>query len=176
MENKRQISSNAILIFGIIIASVIIIISLLTVAYSRYVKKENSNATAQVAKMICEMEVKPSEGNDEIINPYCEITVKDYQENQITQTDLQYRIKVEAKDNRILPEHYWKDEDGNIIARSVDVKDGNGNITERTIEFPIQYFKNNVKETKKFTIVFLNTGEEEIIRYVDFKLIAEQTK
>lgn len=178
MENKQNQSKkrNIILIAAIIcILIVIAVLGIISIrAYSKYVESTSGNATVQVAKMICEMDVQKSAATPTVINPYCVVTVRDYEGNQVTETDVNYRLEVVAKDNKVLPEFYWKNENGTIIARSQDTLDNQGNVTVRTAQFPTQTFSAGVSSSKAFTIVFLNTGEEDILRIVDFNLVAVQ--
>lgn len=174
-ENKNKMSTtNKVLILAIILALIIVTVTIFTIGYSKYIYTDQGFATADIATMICEMQVESSEKTDTIINPYCTITVSDYDNNKTTETDIGFTIEVKPKENFVLPEFEWKDSKGQIIARSVDVVDAQGNITARTAEFPKQTFKNGQAEDKVYTIVFKNTGEEEVTRKVEFELHAIQ--
>ena len=110
--------------------------------------------------MICELEVESSEADETIINPYCTVKVKNYNDkDEITQTDLSFKIEVKPKGDFVLPEYYWKDSAGTILAQSTEVT---GSMTH------------NAKENKEYTIVFLNSGEEDVVRNVDFNVVAIQ--
>lgn len=176
MENPNKSNSiNKWIILGIIIALIVIIVSLFSLGYSKYTKELTGSATAQVATMICEMEVQSSEKSPTVINPYCTITVSDYDtNNKITETDIGFTIDVSPKGNFVLPEFEWKNSSGQVIARSVDVLDGGGNVIARTATFPKQTFESGQKQDKVYTIVFKNTGEEEVTRRVEFTLNAIQ--
>ena len=174
MSNNQKKLNNKFIIIAIILSLMIILAAIFTIAYSKFSETVSNNATAQVAKFICEMEVEKSEASETVINPYCVITVKNYSGNDVAETDVNYTLEVVPTDNIALPEFYWKNASGTIIARSQDVTDANNNVIARTAQFPTYTFEAGVQEESEFTIVFLNTGEEEILRYVDFNLIAVQ--
>lgn len=152
--------SNKTIFTAIIILILLIAIILSGFAYAKYVTSKEASATAQVAQLICEMEVQSSEADDTIINPYCTVTVKNYNsEEKITETDVNFKIEVTPKGDFVLPEYYWKDSTGTILAQSTEVSGS---------------FQNGVKDLKEYTIVFLNSGEEDVVRNVDFNLVAIQ--
>lgn len=157
-ENNKQ-ENNKLLI--IILLSILIILIIITsFAYAKYTTTKQASATAKIATMICELEVEASEADETIINPYCTVKVKNYNANdEVTQTDLSFKIEVTPIGDFVLPEYYWKDSSGTILAQSTEVT---GSMTR------------NAKETKEFTIVFLNSGEEDIVRNVDFNVVALQ--
>lgn len=154
-ENKTKIT-----IIGVILAIIILVIVIFTIAYAKYITSVSGQATGEIAKMICEMNVTSSEANKQVINPYCIVTVKNYNENnEITETDVNFKIEVAPKDNFEMPEYYWQNSEGVIVAQST-VLTGS--------------FKNGLKDLKEYKIVFLNSGEEDITRLVDFNLVAIQ--
>lgn len=154
-ENKTKIT-----IIGIILAIIILVIAIFTIAYAKYITSVSGQATAEIAKMICEMNVTSSEANKQVINPYCIVTVKNYNENnEITETDVNFKIEVTPKENFEMPEYYWQNSEGVIVAQSTAVTGS---------------FKNGLKDLKEYKIVFLNSGEEDITRLVDFNLVAIQ--
>lgn len=164
MDRKKKITLLALLLILLII-----IITAIGVAYSKYTTTANGTATAEVAKMICYMEVDSSEAEKTIINPYCTVTVKDFNvlqgnAQEVTETDVQYTITVTAKLDEngqpfVLPAYYWKNSSGTIIAQSTALT---GSFT-----------KGNA-ETHEYTIVFANNGEQDIKKYVEFNLQAVQ--
>ncbi len=158
---KENGTRNKIIIYLLLIFILILLmVVLIKTGYSKYTEEINGSTSAKVAKMICEIEVLPSEDNKEVINPYCIVTVKDYNNNdEITETDVEYTIEVLPKGDFKMPEYYWQDSNGIIIARSTQV---NG-----------RFVKGN-KNENKYKIVFLNSGEEDITRLVEFNLIAIQ--
>lgn len=160
-NNKKECLLNATWFRALII--VLICIVLLVVfgfAYAKYVTTKEGSATAEIANMICEMEVQASEANEEIINPYCIVTVKNYNANdEVTETSVNFKIEITPKEDFEIPGYYWEDENGTIVAQS----------TELTGSFSI-----DAKQTKQYKIVFLNTGEEDITKLVDFNLVAVQ--
>lgn len=154
-ENKTKIT-----IISIILAVIILVIAIFTIAYAKYITSVSGQATGEIAKMICEMNVTSSETNKQVINPYCIVTVKNYNENnEITETDVNFKIEIAPKDNFEMPEYYWQNSEGVIVAQST-VLTGS--------------FKNGLKDLKEYKIVFLNSGEEDITRLVDFNLVAIQ--
>ena len=174
MKDNQKQSINKFTIIAFILALMIMLVALFAIAFSRFSNTASGNATAQVARFICEMEVEKSETSDTVINPYCIVTVKNYSGNNVAETDVEYTLEVVPTDNIALPEFYWKNASGTIIARSQDVRDANNNVISRTAQFPTQRFTAGTSQESEFTIVFLNTGEEEILRYVDFNLVAVQ--
>lgn len=157
----KNIHNNRIVVFLILIILFLILITVIfETAYSRYMEQSEGQVSGEIAKMICEMEVIPSEADKTIINPYCMVTVKNYNSNnEITETNVKYTIDVVAKENFEMPEYYWQDTNGTILARSTSIK---GN------------FENEVKKSDGYKIVFMNTGEQNITRLVEFKLTAIQ--
>lgn len=128
--------------------------------YARYKETYNGAASAKIAKMICEMDVVPSENNKSLINPYCNVTVRNYDEdNNVAETDINYKIQVIPKDDLEDLEYYWKDSEGTKVAESTELTGS---------------FVNGVKDEAEYTIVFLNSGDKDINRSVEFKLIAVQ--
>lgn len=166
MNDKKNIKAIVI----IIIAIILVIASLIFgIAYSKY--KNNiaqGTATVDVAKMICYMDVDSSAAEKTVINPYCDITVKDFNVSggttEVTETDVQYTITVTALNDEnnqpfVLPPYHWENAQGTIIARSAPVTGT---------------FTHSQQATHTYRIVFQNDGTEDIIRYVRFDLTAVQ--
>lgn len=157
-ERKDKLIRTVILALTLII---ILIIVLMVFGYAKYISTYKGEAKAQIAQMICEMEVVPSEANKSIINPYCKVTVKNYNlNNDITETDVEYSVQVLPKDDFELPEYYWQNSDGVIISRNNELTGS---------------FKSGVKDETECTIIFLNSGEEDIIEKVEFNIVAVQS-
>lgn len=159
---KKRI--NKYIIYVVLI--IIVVAFIIRLGYAKYVQTFKGEASVQVAKMICEMEVIPNEENETLINPYCTIKVKNYrskenntQEEDITETDINYKIQVIKKDNLENIEYYWKDSGGTVVAESTELTGS---------------FVNGVKDEAEYKIVFLNSGDKDISRSVEFKLIAIQ--
>lgn len=160
VDKKRTSKGKKTIIIAVLVLILIITIILSVFAYAKYVTTKTATATAQIAQMICEMEVQPSDADKTIINPYCTVTVKNYNnEDKITETDVNYKIEVTPKGDFVLPEYYWKDTSGTILAQSTEIS---GN------------FQTGEKDSKEYIIVFLNSGEEDIVRNIDFNLVAIQ--
>lgn len=163
-ENNNTVNEKTkkkkIMHISIILLILIILVVLFGIAYSKYITTKTGSATVELAQMICEMEVQSSEANQTVINPYCVVTVRNYNDaDEISETDINFKIEVTPKEDFELPEYYWQDSKGTIIAQS----------TEATGSF-----KNGLKDLKEYKIVFLNSGEEDITRLVDFNLVAIQ--
>lgn len=160
-ENNATSSNKKYLILIILFLVVIAIIVLGRIGYSRYVHTQNGTATIKVATIACEMEVVSSEDSDAIINPYCTVVVKDYKDDTVTETDINFTVEVLPKGDFTLPDYIWKDSSGTVLARSTPLT---GTFTK------------GVKEDQQYTIVFLNSGETDISRMVDFNLVAVQAQ
>lgn len=145
-----------------IIVIIIAVIAVFGIAFAKYITELSGKTTSEVANMICEMQVTSSEANSQVINPYCIVNVKNYNDNnEITETDINFKIEVTPKENFEMPKYYWQDSEGVTIADSA-VLTGS--------------FKNGIKEEKQYKIVFLNSGEKDITRLVNFNLVAVQGK
>lgn len=160
MKNSKM--TNVLLILAV----VIVIIAISTFAYAKYSATKSGTATAVVADMICEMEVTGSSNTPTIIHPYCIVNLKNYKlsnnnEELVTETDVNFKIEVTAKEGNTLPEYYWKDNSDSTGRRIAESTALTGTL------------KNGVKEEKEYTIVFLNSGEGDI-KAVDFNLVAVQ--
>ncbi len=192
-NQKEKTYNNKFLAVSIIISVIILLVCIFTFAYAKYVSTVQGNATAQVAKMICEMSAVTSEKSSTIINPYCTVTVKNTktegeganQTTKRTETGVQYTLEVTPKDGRVLPEHYWVRVQGQtetILARSTDTLDAQNNVIARTASFPAQYFGNTQDETAVYKVIFINTGDETdplnssepLERTIDIQLVAVQ--
>ena len=161
VESKTQDKNkNKKMMLLILILSLVVLIVIASFAYARYLTTKEASATAKIAEMICEIEVQESQADKTIINPYCTVIVKNYNsENKVTETDVKYKIEVTPKGDFTLPEYYWKDSAGTILAQSTAVTGT---------------FEHGAKDEEEYKIVFLNSGEEDIVRYIDFNLVAIQ--
>lgn len=158
MKEKKD-KSVSIVILALMLIMVLIII-LVGFGYAKYIETYKGDASAEVAKMVCEMEVEQSEANKSIINPYCKITVRNYNANgDITETDVNYTIQVLTKDDLELPKYYWQDSNGTRVSENSELEGE---------------FKNGKQEEREYTIVFLNSGEKDILRTLEFNLVAVQ--
>lgn len=145
----------------IILITLLMLFILGTFIFGKYMSTKQANNAMQVAKMICEMEIEQSKDDRTNINPYCIVKVMNYDvKDKVSETDVNFKIEVTPKEGFVLPEYYWKDSEGTIVAQSTPVSGD---------------FKNGVKELKEYKIVFLNSGEKDIIENVDLNLIAVQT-
>lgn len=160
INNTNNKNKKKLFIILALLGILLLVAIIFPFAYAKFISTINASASAEVAKMICEIEVLPSENTSTIINPYCTVTVKNYNDkNEITETDINYKIEVLPKGDFTLPEYYWKDSEGTILAHSTALTGS---------------FKNGLKDLKEYKIIFLNSGEEDITRLVDFNLVAIQ--
>lgn len=163
-KQKKKITTLALLLILLII-----VITVIGISYARYVSSLRGIVSANAAKMICNLQVDSSGVDGTIVNPYCMVRVKDFNSlagntQEVTEVDVQYTITVVAKQDEngqsyVLPAYYWEDSNGTIIAHSTQIS---GTFT-----------KGNAA-THEYKIVFLNNGEEQIKKYVDFNLVAIQ--
>lgn len=163
---KVKTESNKNPIAVVILVILMLAIVAFTIAYSRFIANASGNAKVKIAEMICEMEVTPNhliQGEENAINPYCIVKVKNYKydtqtsQNKISQTDVNFKIEVTPKEGFILPEYYWLEEN-TVIAENEELtgKLVNGSLQEKT-----------------YKIVFKNSGEGGDGQ-VDFNLVANQ--
>lgn len=158
-KNKKKSRLFKVVYLGVILI-IVQIIFLVAFRFAKYKETYKGSASAEIAKMICEMDVVPSEDNKSIINPYCNIIVRNYDEsNKVSETDINYTIQVITKDNLELPGYYWEDAEGTKLQE-------NSNLAGK--------FENGVKDEKEYKIVFINSGEKDINRKIEFKLTATQ--
>ena len=184
---KYKKKNLAVLLLMLIILALVIFMA--STAYAKYVSSVKGNATAEIAKIICTMDVKSSSElnspDKTIVNPYYIITLKDFngsnesQPDEVTQADVNYTVSVTPKkdesgvDTFTLPTYCWYE------ISSPDAEHGTKIATSTPLTSLIASdgtFKGNVAETRYYKIVFLNSGEQDITRYVDFELKAIQDK
>ena len=162
--NNNKSKNIAVLAISILILILMIII--VGVAYAKYVTQVNGTATAQVAKMICNMDVTAANPDDQtIINPYCTVTLTDFNtvnnNENITETSLNYTVSVSPKSGlETLPAYYWEDSSGRRVGSASQPLTGS--------------FRKGVKETQTYKIVFINPGTADITAGIDFDLTAIQ--
>ena len=158
---------------NVILLVILIIILLLTViigiAYARFTKSANGTATATVAKVICNMNVVPCSARDNtIINPYCTVTLNNYNNPQdISQVNVNYKVEVELDSNSTLeemPTYYWLDSTGNRVPGINESQPLTGSLTkgnavseQYTIEF-VNEGNNTTTENMKFTLTAVQEG------------------
>ena len=59
-KHEKEKKKNKVLILSLSISIIMILIVIIGAAYARYVTKKNGNATAQVSRVICNMDVVSS--------------------------------------------------------------------------------------------------------------------
>lgn len=167
-ENNLNNSNDVKKRINIYVAVILIVVTIIISAgYAKYGQVFKGEANVQIAKMICEMEVIPNEESEPVINPYCTIKVKNYKpheditdsEEDIADTDINYKIQVIQKDDLESVEYHWKNSEGTIIAENTELTGS---------------FVNGVKDEAEYKIVFLNSGDKDISKSVEFKLVAVQ--
>lgn len=161
MGRKSLKESKKIMILCMLLMfAIILIIIFFDIGYSKYRTTSNGSSSYEVAHMICNIDVVPSDGDRAIINPYCTVTVRNYDsDDKVAETDVNYTISVTPKEDFVMPEYYWQDSSGRIVARSTEVAGK---------------FKKGEKGLDEYKIVFINSGEQDITRLVEFNLNAIQ--
>lgn len=135
----------------LLISILILVIIISTIAFSKYAKTLTGEGNAQTAQMICETSITAYDSTINNIDPYCQITVKNFNgNNKITETSLQYTITVSTTDGSTLPEYYCLNSQGNEIANS---STGNGAI--------IGELGCSEAESAIYTMHFVNAGDSE---------------
>lgn len=179
--NKNHKCGQKFIMALLTVLILVLVVVLFSMAYAKYVTSKQGSATAQVGKMICKMEVKPCEDNGKtIVNPYCDVTIKSFNgesgksaetgEGDVTETSINYKVKVVSTngDSESLPKYYWEDSDKKKIAGNADVlEENNKTDLEGT-------FNKGEKAEKKYKIVFVNTGEQDVTKSIKFELTATQ--
>ena len=150
----------ALLVLSLLL--LILLIAIVGIAYAKFTASVNGTATAQVAKMVCNMDVEPSAVNNTIINPYCTVTLTNFNNStDISQTDLNYRVEVSPKSGLLsLPTYYWEDEGGNRVGNTSSALTGS--------------FSRGIQDTQIYKVIFMNSGESDITAEINFDLIAIQ--
>nr|MBP3680424.1 hypothetical protein [Clostridia bacterium] len=158
--NNNKNKSNKILILCIISSIILVVISIFVFAYAKYKTTLTGATSKQVAKIICEMEVTQEDNSNNSINPYCNVSVKNYNnKNELTETNVTYKIEIQPKGDLVVPEYYWEDSKGVKVAYNTNVVGKLGHESE---------------EVNKYKVVFVNSGESQVTRVVDFNLVAVQ--
>lgn len=165
-NNNNKNKKLATLVISLLLLFLLIII--VGVAYAKFVMTAEGTATAQVAKMICNMNVAACDSNDQtIINPYCTVTLNDYNTvnnvDKITETNVNYRVEVSPASGstlQTLPTYYWMDSNDNIVGSASQPLTGS--------------FTKGNKETQVYRIYFVNAGSSNFLANIDFDLIAIQ--
>ena len=171
MSEINNTSNNKKKNIEILTLSALILLLLIVIAgtaYAKFVATANGTASAQVARLICNMNVTPCDPTDtEIINPYCTVTLKDFtaEDNteKITEASLRYTVSVSMNSNSslaTLPAYHWENA-----------------TTGQSVGTPSQpltgTFTKGNKETQVYKVVFDNAGTE-VTAQIDFDLTAIQ--
>ena len=168
-ENRttNQEKAKRLKIMIAILLTLIVCILIAGIAYAKFAERRTGTATAQTANAICTMDITPNVANEEIVNPYCTVTIKNYNtEGQKSEVETRYQVEVQPKGDYQLPRYYWE-QDGKIIAQN----------TNLTGTIPLQIESGQVQQQEHtYKIVFINTGSEDITRQVEFNLTATQAQ
>lgn len=170
-ENKKILSLTLTLLM------IALLVAIFGFAYARYISSASGTAIAHTANLICKMEVQSNsedaQGNpivpdESIINPYCIITIKDYEgetlatATKVTEGSLTYTITVAPKENDFtLPTYYWENMSTHEIITTPNLQGS---------------FTRGQADNQQFKIVFTNSGETNITKHVNFDLTAVQAK
>ena len=164
-------------------------------AYARYKAKFEGTLIATIADARCSMVVTTNAqeepiktGNKEIVNPYCLVKVRNYNNEGTSQTDLKFKITVEQAEGEsfTMPEYYWL-ENGNIVAHSTDLVANIGPETnDQTRDLSSDSLPTDLVSSdtvshiapveKTYKIVFVNPGDENITQRIHFNLVATQAE
>lgn len=177
---KQNKGKNKALIILLLTLIVICLAIILVGAYAKYVTGIQASADAKVADFICTMDVTPCESSKEIVNPYCTVTVKNYDNKHIAETDIDFKVTVTSKDEGgELPEYKWykldstEDPDGEKEVGSIST------FLQDTI--PVSFTDTGEqqqaqRQEQKYKIVFINPGDEDVTKNLQFELDAVQKK
>ena len=178
-QNKRK---NKILIILLLILIVICLAIILVGAYAKYVTGIQASADAEVADFVCTMDVTACEASKEIVNPYCIVKVKNYDDNNhIAETDINFKITVTSKDKDVaLPEYKWYK-----IENSADASEGKevvsaSNPLQDTIPASFKAGTGAEQQAERheqqYKIVFINPGDKDVTKNLQFELDAVQKR
>lgn len=149
---EKQVSKK--IIIAILIILIILAVLLLSNAFSKYITELQGTGTAQVAGIKCQTLLVPHDSTVDNINPYCEIIVKNTEDDVLTEMAYEYILTVTATDGT-LPAYYCLDAEGNEVANSTT---GTTTITGE--------FGNTTAETAVYTLYFVNTGESDFTQNI----------
>lgn len=183
------------LALAIALILIMLLVLICGIAYAKYISSASGSASAPIATMICNMDVKSSSEDNNgnvitpsdktIINPYCIVTVKNFEgadisnPDKLTETNVHYTVTVKPKEDAqgnptfTLPVCNWYEitspsaTTGTKIATSAAAAES----TAVSGDFGIAQ-----GQVKYYKIVFLNSGERDVTEYVDFELNAVQSR
>lgn len=164
--NTKTKKSNNLLF--LIIFLILLLVCIGGAAYAKYIVTKHGSASAQVAKMICNLNVQSSSASDQtIVNPYCTVTLTNFNtENNvdiITEASYNYTVTVslaQGSELTTLPVYYWEDSNGNRVGTTSQPLTGT--------------FLNSAKDTQVYKVYFVNTGSNNITADIDFNVTAVQ--
>jgi len=190
---NEKTNNKKLIAIAVVLCLMVALIAIASVSIAKYIENNGGNAEADIAEMICTMDVvSSSEDNSgnvinpadkSIVNPYCIVTLRNFrgsdqaQPLKTTETDVKYTVTVTPKvdsqlNNFVMPAYNWYEvsspsaTSGTLVATSTDL----------TSAVSGGDFIKGSPETRYFKIVFLNSGERDITRYVDFNLNAIQVE
>lgn len=143
------------IVIAILIVLIILSLLLLSNAYSKYITELQGDGEVQVAEIKSTTSVVPYDSTVDNINPYCEIIVKNTEDNILTEVAFEYTITITATEGN-LPDYYCLDTEGNEVANSTT------GITTITGEFG-----NTAEDVHTYMLYFINTGEEDFTQKIN---------
>ena len=152
----NKLKRRTLLVTILIIVGILLIV--MTWAFSRYRSQLSSYGSSKIAKPICTLYVNPHQSQDNEINSYCDVEVKNYDsENNVSEVAMDYSIEIKNESGENVSEYYWEDEQGNNLGK---------NLTGS--------FDNTDKAQKKYKVYFVNSGENEKTEKINFVIHAVQ--
>lgn len=162
-NNKRKNAA----VLALTTLLLLLLIAIVGVAYAKFISSASGTASAQVANMICNLNVSPCDPTDpDIIDPYCTLTITDFNtvnnQDKITEASYNYTVSVSLNQESVLdtlPAYYWTDASGNPVGTPSQPLTGS--------------FTKGSKETQTYRVYFVNAGTA-ITAKVDFDITAVQ--
>ena len=138
---------------------IVLVVSLFAVAYAKRRTKINGIGKIDAAGIKCYTEVIPNNSSIESINPYCEINVNNFDENnEVSEFAFDYEITIESETNN-LPDYYCIDSLGNEIANS----------TSENTQI-IGTLGCESSETQTYRLYFVNDGENDVTQNFSLRI------
>ena len=114
----NKLKGRTLLVTILIIVGILLIV--MTWAFSRYRSQLSSYGSSKIAKPICTLYVTPHQSQDNEINSYCDVEVKNYDsENNVSEVAMDYSIEIKNESGENVSEYYWEDEQGNNLGKNL---------------------------------------------------------
>ena len=139
----------------IIVLTIIMCIIYISRTNAKYLENLSQKFITTISDKVCEIEVQASPTNSAQKNPYCIVTVKNYNDKKTTQIAMKFEVNVKSSDETQLPEYHWEDMNGNTLEQIT----GNFGLD---------------KEEKQYKIIFNNVETADIEKNIEFEVVAEQ--